>query len=284
LIDRIQGNPFFLEESIQTPVETGVLVGERSAYRLAQALPSIQVPTTVQPALAARIARLRAAEKRLLQAAAVIGKDVPLALIQALAEWPDEALRLSLTHLQVAEFLYETKLFPETEFTFKHALTHEVAYGNLPQERRRMLHARIVDGIERLYPDRLGDQVERLAHHAFRGEVWEKAVAYFWQAGTKAFSRSANLEAVACFEQALVALQHQPQGRETCAQAIDLRSHLGNALVPLGKFSRILDRLREAEPLAETLADQRRLGQVFSFMTFWLTRAEAELAKVAYDG
>src|SRR5262249_35850012 len=110
----------------------------------------------------------------------------------------------------------------------------------------------------------------RLAYHAGRGEVWDKAVTYFWQAGIKAFSRSANVEAVTCFEQALTALRHVPESRETCKQAIDLRSHLGNALVPLGEFRRIFDRLREAEPLAESLADQRRLGRVCSFMTFCL--------------
>jgi len=268
LIDRTQGNPFFLEESVQTLVETRILVGERGAYRLAQALPSIQVPATVQAVLAARIDRLPLEEKRLLQAAAVIGKHIPFALLHAVAECSEAALRRGLTHLQAAEFLYETSLFPELEYTFKHALTHEVAYASLPQERRHALHARIVEGIERLSPDRLADQVERLADHAFRGEVWDKAVTYFWQAGVKAFSRSANREAVACFEQALVALQHLPESLETRAQAIDLRSHLCNALVPLGEFRRILDRLREAEPLAEALADQQRLGRVSSFMTF----------------
>ena len=87
-----------------------------------------------------------------------------------------------LAHLQAAEFLYETRLFPEREYTFKHALTHEVAYGSLLQERRRVLHARIVEALEALAGDRVAEQVERLAHHALRGEVWDKALAY-WPAG-----------------------------------------------------------------------------------------------------
>ena len=176
LIAQTQGNPFFLEESVRTLVETQVLVGEPGAYRLAQALPSIQVPATVQAVLAARIDRLPPEEKQLLQTAAVIGTEVALPLLQAVAEAPEEVLRLGLSHLQAAEFLYETRLFPEHEYTFKHALTQQVAYETLLQERRRALHARIVEALEALAGERVAEQVERLAHHALRGEVWDKAV------------------------------------------------------------------------------------------------------------
>jgi class 3 adenylate cyclase len=146
LIARTEGNPFFLEESVRTLVETGVLVGERDAYRLAKPLDSLQVPATVQAVLAARIDRLPPDEKRLLQTAAVIGTEVPFSLRQAIAELPEDTLHRNLTHPQAAEFLYETRLFPDHEYTFKHALTHEVAYGSLLQERRRTLHAGIVGG------------------------------------------------------------------------------------------------------------------------------------------
>src|SRR5262245_39515866 len=169
LITRTEGNPFFLEESVRTLVETGALVGEPGAYRLAQALPTIQMPTTVQAVLAARIDRLPPEEKRLLQTAAVMGMEVPCALLQAVAELPAETLRLGLTHLQEAEFLYEARLFPELAYTFKHALTQEVAYGSLLHEQRRVLHAHIVEALEALAGDRLAEQVERLAHHALRG-------------------------------------------------------------------------------------------------------------------
>ena len=209
------------------------------------------MPATVQAVLAARIDRLPPEDKRLLQAAAVIGKDVPFPLLQAIAELPEEALRRGLAQLQAAEFLYETSLFPELEYTFKHALTHEVAYGSLLQERRRALHARIVEAIEALSADRLAEQVERLAHHALRGEVWDKAVAYCRQAGAKAAARSAYREAVAYFEQALAALRHLPESRETLEQAIDLRLDLRNALIALGELGAIFDHLREAETLAD---------------------------------
>src|SRR5262249_48042586 len=219
LITRTEGNPFFLEESVRTLVETGVLVGEPGAYRLGQALPTIQVPATVQAVLAARIDRLPSEEKRLLQTAAVIGTEVPLALLQAIAELPEVALHSGLAHLQAAEFLYETRLFPEHEFIFKHALTHEVAYGGLLQERRRVLHARIVETLEKIAEARVVEEVERLAHHALRGDVWEKALAYCRQAGEKAMARSAYREAVGYVEQALHALAYLPEHRARQAQA-----------------------------------------------------------------
>ena len=179
LIDRTEGNPFFLEECVKTLVETGVLSGDRGAYRLMKPLDTIQVPATIQAILAARIDRLLPEDKTVLQNAAVIGKDIPLTLLQEVAELPEEALRASLTRLQVAEFLYESALFPELEYTFKHALTLEVAYTSLLQEQRRNLHARIVAAFETLYPERVADRVNWLAHHAFRGEVWGKTLKYF---------------------------------------------------------------------------------------------------------
>jgi class 3 adenylate cyclase/tetratricopeptide (TPR) repeat protein len=266
LIARTEGNPFFLEESVHTLVETGALVGAPGAYRLAQALPTIQVPATVQAVLAARIDRLPPEEKQLLQTAAVVGTEVPLPLLYAIAEMPEEVLHRSLAALQAAEFLYETHLFPEHAYTFKHALTHEVAYSSLLQERRRALHARIVDAIERLSADHLPEQVDQLAHHARRGEVWDKAVAYCQQAGAKAFARSALREAVAYFEQALAAVRQLPERRETLEQAIDLRLDLRNALIVLGEFGAMFEHLREAETLATTLGDQRRLGWVSAYM------------------
>jgi tetratricopeptide (TPR) repeat protein len=267
LIARTEGNPFFLEESVRALAETGGLVGERGAYRLEHALQSLQVPATVQAVLAARIDRLQPEAKRLLQTAAVIGTEVPLPLLQTIAEMPEESLQRGLAQLQATEFLYETRLFPEHAYTFKHALTHEVAYGSLLLERRRVLHARIVEALEVLAGDRVAEQVERLAHHALRGEVLEKALAYCQQAGEKAMERSAHREAVMYCEQALSVLPHLPEQRDTRKQAIDLRLALRSALRPLGDMGCILTALREAEALAEALADPRRLGQVSGFLS-----------------
>ena len=183
-----------------------------------------------------------------------------------MAELPEAAVHGALAHLQAAEFLYETRLFPERAFTFKHALTQEVAYNGLLQERRRALHVRIVEALEGLSPDRLTEQVEWLAHHALRGAVWDKALAYCRQAGEKALARSAHREAAA-FEQALSTLPHVPQTRQTHEQAIDLRLALRVALHPSGDRRRVLALLHEAEALAEAFDDPRRLAQVSLFLS-----------------
>jgi class 3 adenylate cyclase/predicted ATPase len=233
LIERTEGNPLFLEESVRALIETADLVGEPGAYRLAHAAGTIQVPPTVQTILASRIDRLSAEHKRLLQAASVVGKDFALPLLEAIADMPGDAFREGLVQLQAAEFIYETQLFPEIEYTFKHALTHDVAYGSLLAERRRALHVRIVDAIERLYGEHPTEHVEVLAHHAVRGRVPDKAVRYLRAAGIKAVTRSANREAVEFFAAALETLKTLPPSGETLAIEFDTCIKMGPSLIAL---------------------------------------------------
>jgi class 3 adenylate cyclase/tetratricopeptide (TPR) repeat protein len=261
-----RGNPFFLEEAIRTLVETKALAGEPGRYRLTQPVRAIQVPATVQAMLAARIDRLSPEDKRLLQVASVVGKDVPFALLAAIAELPDEALRRGLDHLQGAGFLYETGFYPDLDYTFKHALTHEVTYAGMLQERRRELHARIVEAIETLHRDRLGEHTERLAHHALRGELRHKAVHYLRQAGLKAAARSLP-DARGWFEQALGVLEALPESRSTLEQAFDIRLDLRPVLNNLGEVRRAMERTREAETIAERLKDDWRRGRVCALVT-----------------
>ncbi|OGA11609.1 MAG: hypothetical protein A2W68_12680 [Betaproteobacteria bacterium RIFCSPLOWO2_02_64_14] len=261
LIAQTEGNPFFLEESVRTLIETQALGGERGAYRLLKPVEGLEIPASAKAILAARIDRLAPEDKRLLQAASVIGNDVPFALLQAVAEQDEDRLRRGLGQLQAGEFLYETRLFPDLEYTFKHALTHDVSYQSLLHDRRRDLHRRITQAIEQLAPERLTERVERLAHHAFHGEVWDKAPAYLRQAGAKAFARSANREAVAYFEKALAALSHLPETRATIEQGIDLRFDLRASLFALMDLRKAFGYVREAEELARGIDDQRRLAR-----------------------
>jgi tetratricopeptide (TPR) repeat protein len=265
LIERTEGNPFYLEESVGTLVETGHLSGKRGAYTMTKPPASIRVPPTVQAVLAARIDRLAVEEKTLLESAAAIGKDVPFALLEAVADLADERLRGALAALQRAELLYETALFPDRAYTFKHALTHEVAYGSLLQERRRALHARLVEAIERVYDDRVGEHVELLAHHALQGEAWASAVGYLRQAAAKAIGRGVYREAARYLEQALKALGHLPETAQTRETAIDVRLDLRVALLPFGREA-VVPYLREAEALATQLDDPRRLGWIWVYL------------------
>lgn len=230
LVERTGGNPFFLEESVRTLVESGALVGERGAYRPSRSATSVQIPPTVRAVLAARTDRLPPTEKRLLQSAAVVGKDVPCSLLRAIADLDDADLHRALARLQAADFLYELSLFPDLELTFKHALTHEVAYGSLLHERRRALHGRIVDAIEEQTQDRVAEHVDRLAHHAVRGEVWGKALHYLRRAYARVMALSTQREAVAYADQSLVALAHLLDGPETVTAAVDVRFELRQAL------------------------------------------------------
>jgi predicted ATPase len=199
IVARAAGNPFFAEELTWAAVEQGAHAG------------TVPLPDTIEAVLAARLDRLPPEAKRLVQLAAVIGPEVPGPLLQRLAGLAEDTLQRGLAHLQGAELLYETRLFPDPVYTFKHALTQEVAYGSLLQERRRALHAQMVDVLETLAGDRQDEQMDRLAHHALRGEVWDKTVTYCQQAGARAYDRAAFREAVTSFEQALQALAHLPE-------------------------------------------------------------------------
>jgi class 3 adenylate cyclase/tetratricopeptide (TPR) repeat protein len=269
LVARADGNPFFLEESVRTLIETKVLVGERGVRSLSRAPTDlehkVEIPATVQAMLAGRIDRLSREDKRLLQAAAVIGQEVPLALLLAIAGEPQDTVRGRLARLQAAEFLHETRLFPDLEYTFRHALTHEVVYEGLLHDRRRQLHAAIVEAMEDHHADRLSEHAERLAHHAVRGALWEKAVTHLWQAGRNARGRSAYHEATMFLEQAVEALTRLPDTVEHTVLHIDLVCHdLSDTLNILARYERLLEHLNDAARLAERIGDRARLASALA--------------------
>jgi class 3 adenylate cyclase/tetratricopeptide (TPR) repeat protein len=279
LIKRTEGNPFFVEESVRSLVESEFLTGIKGQYRPGLKIDSIRIPSTVQTVLADRIDRLPTAEKHLLQTASAIGVIVPMALLRAVAGLPEDELHRHLATLRSAEFLYESNLFPDLEYTFKHALTNEVVYGAMLHDHKTLLHARIVTAIEQIQADKLPDHIETLAHHAFHGELWEKAVSYLKEAGLKAISRSGFGDAVTCFERALEALQHLPETQETLRHTIDLRFDFRNAFFLMGAFDQALSHLEAAKAPAEALGDKTRLGQLYNFMTaHWNLTGESSRA------
>jgi transcriptional regulator with AAA-type ATPase domain/tetratricopeptide (TPR) repeat protein len=255
ILAKAEGNPFFLEELAHSVRE----------QRLTS--PELAVPDTVQEVLQARIDRLGAEERELLQTAAVVGKDVPVSLLEAVAELSAGALEVALTQLRSSEFLYDTRVGPEHVYTFKHALTHDVAYGSLDPEQRRSLHARIVAVMESLYPQRMVEHIQRAAHHAYHGGLWAKAATYLRQAGVQAGVSSAHREAVACLENALTALAQLPETRETREAAVDIVFDLRNSLLPLGEFTSIAQHLERARGIAHSLGDHFRLCWITVYLT-----------------
>ena len=174
-----------------------------------------------------------------------------------------------LAELRSSELLYEVHSHAELSYSFKHALIHDVAYQGMLLERRRSLHARLVGTIEKCYRDRLSEHMERLAHHAWIGEVWEKAAAYLHQAGDRAIQRCAYRQAAAFFRQAMAALARLPASETVTAQAIDIRIRLRPALMPIGESDQVLSYLLEAEQLASTAGDRARLVLVLIHQSYF---------------
>jgi transcriptional regulator with AAA-type ATPase domain/tetratricopeptide (TPR) repeat protein len=225
IVARAEGNPLFLEElalAVRDAADASVEVG---------------VPETIQEVLLARLGRLRPEHRHLLTVAAVIGKDVPLSVLRAVMAAPDSLLQEGLGELQRLEFLLPMGVEAGIALTFKHALTHEVAYGSVETGQRRALHRRIVAAIEALYAERLVEQTERLAYHALMGELWAKAVSYLGRAARRAIERSANVEAVAYVRKGLDALPNLPATSERSRQELDLTVSLVVPLIALRGYT-----------------------------------------------
>ena len=240
LHERTGGNPFFIEESVRTLEDDGALTGSSGHFKLAKLVSGLMIPRTVQDLLTMRIDRLPPEDKRLLQAAAIMGIEVDPAILQGLVDYSYEIMSARLATLNAAGLLYEASQSKDIRYVFKHALSQDVVYESLPQNDRRQLHGKVVDRMEVLYGKRIQEIVEVLAHHALRAEKWEKAVTYVKLAGDKALSHSACRAALGYFEVGLAALEHLPAGREKVERAHDLRIALRHALMPLGRHPQML--------------------------------------------
>jgi class 3 adenylate cyclase len=230
ILEKTEGTPFFMEEVVQTLAEEGVLSGERGQYRLVQAPAEIHISPTVQGVLAARIDRLSQEEKELLQHLAVIGREFPLSLVRQVLTQPEEELYGVLSALQTKEFLYEQPAFPEVEYSFKHALTQEVAYSSVLIERRKAIHERTAHTMETLYHATLDEHYSELAHHYTRSGNAEKAIEYLHLAGHQAVQRSAYVEAIQQPTTALELLTTLPDTRERAQRELTLHLNAGLAV------------------------------------------------------
>jgi DNA-binding SARP family transcriptional activator/predicted ATPase/ABC-type thiamine transport system ATPase subunit len=282
LATRTEGTPLFLEEAVRALVEAGLLTGRPSGYRLAGPIDALALPSTVQAVIAARIDRLPARIKALLQTAAVIGRDVPFALLQPIARLTEDELYDALAALQAAEFLFETRLPPDLEYSFKHALTHEVVYGSVLKERRRTLHIELVRTIEEVYRTRLDEQIERLAHHALAGELWDQAVHYLFRAADKAIQRSAHLQAAEFLNRGLAVIGRLPETPERLRRELAYHKAMGVAMMAAKGWGaqEVSDAYTRARLLCERLGDDRELFAVLRGQgQFHMIRGELQTAR-----
>ncbi len=257
VIERTEGNPFFIEEMLQGLFDDGALV-RNGEVKIVRPLAQLRLPPTVQGILASRIDRLTADDKDLLQTLAVIGREFPLALVRRVWQHPhprgtasaekganaaplalsrnqagegQSELERMLSDLQLAEFIYEQPAPAGVEYTFKHALTQEVAYNSLLIERRKLLHERAAVTIESLYADRLDDRLGDLAHHYRRSDNLTKAIEYLRRAGQQATQRSAYAEGISSLSAAIDLLQRLPDNPERIQQELLLQLAVGPALI-----------------------------------------------------
>ena len=253
-----EGNPFIAVESVQASVEE--VTAEGPAGR--------SLPERVRMVIARRLQPLGKRSRPLVRVAAVIGREFDFALLQRAAGLEELEAADGLEELVRRRVLHGVG----ERFDFIHEAIRQVVLAEILPPRRKLLHRQVAEALETLYASNLEPHGVALAVHYREGEVWDKAVSYLWRGGAQMVGRSANREAVVCYEQALDALEHLPSSRATLEQAIDIRLELHKALIPLGEPQRTGAHLAEADAAARSLGDQPRLGRVAAHMTnyFWL--------------
>ena len=294
IIEKTEGNPFFMEETVQVLLDEGALVRDGSAARLTRPLGELKIPPTVQGILASRIDRLSSESKDLLQALAVIGREFPLSLIRAVVPKSDDELNRLLSDLQLGEFIYEQPAVGDIEYTFKHALTQEVTYNSILSERRKHLHERIAGAIERVFAGSIADHVVALAHHYRRSANAAKAIDYLLMAAEQEITRNAPAEAAERLRDALTLLPGIADDQDRARREILLQLALGTAIATSGPAAIDVERAwQRARELSERIGDRRGLFTALSglCLTFRLRadlgrarELDAELLKLARGG
>jgi class 3 adenylate cyclase/tetratricopeptide (TPR) repeat protein len=269
---RASGNPLFLEESVRTLDAKGHLTGEPGAFDFHGHLRTLNIPASIQDIIASRIDALEPELKATLQTAAVVGQQFTLRLVREASDDADAPLEARLGRLEAGGFLLLDAGGEGESYAFKHALTRQVAYESLLGPRRRELHGRVMEAIERVHGDRAAEHTHELAEHAFAGRLWNQAARYRLRSCQVAIERSASREAIARFERAVEELDEMPESQTTLRAGIDLRIVVLNAFLPVGEHARMLRTLLEAEKLAQSIADERRLALVRTnlAMAYWL--------------
>ena len=267
--ERTGGNPFFVEEISSALVEEDtVRLNDRWAV-LNKPLEKVSIPNTVQAVIRARLDRLDDYTHESLRLASVIGREFTRRVLEKIST-SREQLTQALERLKALELIQQTKLVPEAEYMFKHVITQEVTYETLLKQKRKDLHRLVGQAIEELYRDRLEEFYETLAFHFWRGQDWQRAYQYNREAGLKAQSFSAYIEAQNFLEVALEALQKLPRTTDNLEREIDLRFNMRSALFPQGKHDDWADHIRVAESLAEEIHDETRLASIYNYLAGYL--------------
>ena len=290
IIERTEGNPFFMEETVQVLLDEGSLVRDGSITRLTRPLGALKIPPTVQGILAARIDRLSAESKDLLQALAVIGREFSLSLIRAVVPKSDDELSRMLNDLQLGEFIYEQPAVGDIEYIFKHALTQEVAYKSVLVERRKLLHERIGSAMEASFAQSIDDYLSQLAYHYGRSANVRKALEYLGLAGQQAHRLLAHSEAIVHLNAALQMLKSLPEDDERRREEASLQITFAEAAAAARgpADDEVGAAFARARDLCTQLGDTRRIFRVllglryfYNFKSQWQNDLETSQQLIA---
>jgi len=261
ILNRAAGNPLFMEELTHSLLENGVIKKEKNQYVLSRKASDLEVPETIQGIISSRLDRLEENLKRIMQVASVIGREFAFRILETITGMRED-LKASLTNLQGLELIYEKQLFPELEYIFKHALTQEVAYNSLLVKRRKEIHKRIGQAMERIYEDRLEEFYEMLGYHYSRADNSDKAYRYLKLSGDKAARTWANWEAIRFYGEAIQVLDSRPETEEKKREKLDVCLSMYNPLTLLGYPERSHELLQQAERLSKEVKDARSLAYI----------------------
>jgi predicted ATPase len=286
VVEKTEGNPFFIEEMVQALFEQGVL--ERNgAIKLARSFSQLRLPTTVQGVLSSRIDRLPSREKEVLQTLAVIGREFSLTLARRLVNCSDDQLDTVLAVLQAGEFINELAGSSQIQYAFKHALTQEVVYNSILSDRRKSLHERAGQALEEIFAGQLDDHLSELARHYKRAANIHKAIEFLGRAGQQAMQRCAHAEAIAVLTDAIDLLARLPDSAERLERELSLQLNVGPALFAIKGWGspEAIRAYARARELCEQLSNSPEVFPMLygSFFVHWLRGEFRNAHQVAND-
>ena len=268
ILEKSEGNPFFLEEVLRSLIERGVLIRGEQGWTVSRLSETVRVPDTLQGVLLSRLDRLPDDLKRVIQKAAVIGRVFYYRVLEEMARG-EGPLDTQLASLEASDLVRERSRLPEVEYIFKHALTQDVAYQTLLGPARKALHRRVGEAMESIFERRIDEFSSLLANHYFSAESWDKALQYSVQSADAAFRVCAYAEARAHYRRALECLTHLEAAPPYLRQKVDITIQLVGASLQAESPENNLAQLVEAEAVAQSLDDPVRLGRV----QLWIGRA-----------
>jgi tetratricopeptide (TPR) repeat protein len=282
ILEKTEGIPFFIEEFIKSLRDLQIIEREDNTYRIAKDIQTLTIPATIQDVIMARVDSLPATAKSVLQTGSVVGREFSHDLINKVTLLPEQELLSHLSVLKDSELVYERGIYPQSTYIFKHALTQEGTYESLLLKKRREVHKRIGETMEKSYPDRLEEFCEILAYHFLRSEDASKAYRYLKLSGDKSMRNYSTWEAYRSYIEAITALKHIPATVQNKGEQIEVRRAISNPMVLLGYPEGSLEILQEAERLAEEVGDEKSLSIAYNNLALYYLATGKPLLGIKY--